>query len=161
MKTAHSAAASSHNDEMTKRDFELLADFRYRLRCFLRFSEEAARMLGTTSLQYRLMLHIKGFPGRQWATVGELAERLQAKHHGVVSLISRCEAAGWVRRRTSRSDRRRVEVTLTKEGGKRLADLVRLHRAELRSLQTEGFLDVGSRGSVSIAWRAICEQMLR
>lgn len=66
-------------------------------------------------MQYLLMLQIKGFPGREWATVGELAERLQAKHHGVASLISRCETAALVRRNISRIDRRRVEVQLTKK----------------------------------------------
>src|ERR1700686_3517131 len=109
---------------MSKDDLERLAQFRYRLRRYLRFSEEVTRRGGVTPLQYQLMLQIKGFPGREWATVGELAERLQAKHHGVVSLISRCEAAGWVRRTISSSDKRRVEVTLTSEGSKRLAELV-------------------------------------
>ncbi|MGE5669024.1 MAG: MarR family transcriptional regulator [Betaproteobacteria bacterium] len=118
-----------------KSDYERLAHFRYRLRCFLRFSEEVARKEGVTVLQYLLLLQIKGFPGRESATIGELAERLQAKHHGVVSLVSRCEAAGLVRRNASHEDRREVRVTLTKEGAKRLAKLVRLHRAELLSLQ--------------------------
>ena len=125
---------------MSKADFEELADFRYQLRRFLRFSEQATRMMGTTSLQYLLMLHIKGFPAREWATVGELAERLQAKHHGVVSLVSRCEAAGWVRRTISSSDKRRVGVTLMEEGSRRLAQLARLHHAELMSRQAAGFL---------------------
>jgi DNA-binding MarR family transcriptional regulator len=88
-------------------------------------------------LQYLLLLQIKGFPGREWATVGELAERLQAKHHGVVSLISRCEAAGLVRRSISRSDRRRVEVQLTREGDECLQQLATLHRAELLSSQSK------------------------
>lgn len=120
---------------MTKADFEKLAHFRYQLRRFLRFSEEVTHSAGITSLQYLLMLQIKGFPGREWATVGELAERLQAKHHGVVSLISRCEAAGLVNRAVSSSDRRRVEVTLTKTGERLLERLARLHRGELLSLQ--------------------------
>ncbi|MGH8604744.1 MAG: MarR family winged helix-turn-helix transcriptional regulator [Gammaproteobacteria bacterium] len=122
---------------MSKADFERLAHFRYQLRRFLRFSEEVTRKQGITSLQYLLMLQIKGFPGREWATVGELAERLQAKHHGVVSLISRCEAAGLVRRSISRSDKRRVEVKLTRKGDKYLEKLARLHRGELLSLQAE------------------------
>jgi DNA-binding MarR family transcriptional regulator len=83
------------------------------------------------------MLQIKGYPGREWATVGELAERLQAKHHGVVSLISRCEAAGLVRRDISSDDKRRVEVKLTGKGEKCLEQLANLHRAELRSLRDE------------------------
>jgi DNA-binding MarR family transcriptional regulator len=120
---------------MSKADFESLADFRYHLRRFLRFSEEVTRVHGVTSLQYLLMLQIRGFPGREWATVGELAERLQAKHHGVVSLISRSEAAGLVRRQVSRGDKRCVEIKLTRKGNERLEKLARLHRSELSSLQ--------------------------
>ncbi|HEY7945102.1 MAG: MarR family winged helix-turn-helix transcriptional regulator [Burkholderiales bacterium] len=122
---------------MSKADFETLARFRYQLRRYLRFSEEVTRRKGVTPLQYQLLLQIKGFPGRQWATVGELAERLQAKHHGVVSLVSRCEAAGLVRRSSGRSDRRRVEVRLTRKGDGCLRQLARLHRLELLSLQGE------------------------
>lgn len=122
---------------MTKSDYERLAHFRYQLRRFLRFSEEVTRKQGITALQYLLLLQIKGFPGREWATIGELAERLQAKHHGVVSLVSRCETAGLVKRNASRDDKRQVQVTLTKEGTQCLAKLARLHRAELRSVQAE------------------------
>jgi DNA-binding MarR family transcriptional regulator len=125
--------ASTQN--MSKADFEALARFRYQLRRFLRFSEELTRRTGITPLQYQLMLQIKGFPGREWATVVELAERLQAKHHGVVALISRCELAGLVARKESRSDMRRVEVELTKKGQRCVEKLARLHRAELLSLQ--------------------------
>ena len=122
---------------MSKADFETLARFRYQLRRYLRFSEEVSRRKGITPLQYQLLLQIKGFPGRQWATVGELAERLQAKHHGVVSLVSRCELAGLVRRTTGRHDRRRVEVRLTGKGDRCLRQLAQLHRLELLSLQGE------------------------
>ena len=121
--------------KMSKAEFEKLAHFRYQVRRYLRFSEEVSRRKGITSLQYLLMLQIKGFPGREWATVGELAERLQAKHHGVVSLISRCEAIGLVKRSISRSDKRRVEVKLTGKGQKYLEQLARLHRGELLSLK--------------------------
>ena len=120
---------------MAKADYEKLADFRYRLRRFLRFSEDATRKRGVTVLQYLLMLQIRGFPGRDWATVGELAERLQSKHHGVVSLVSRCEALGLVARKPSSIDKRRVEVSLTARGAARLETLARLHRAELASLK--------------------------
>ena len=122
-------------DDVSKAELETLAHFRYQLRRYLRFSEEVTRGKGITPLQYLLLLQIKGFPGRVWATVGELAERLQAKHHGVVALISRCEAAGLVRRSLSRTDRRRVEVQLTKKGDQCLKQLASLHRAELLSLR--------------------------
>jgi len=128
--------------KLSKADFEALAGFRYRLRRFLRFSEEVTRKSGITPLQYQLMLQVKGFPGREWATVAELAERLQAKHHGVVALISRCEAAGLVRRQGSRGDQRQVEVGLTPDGERCLARLAQLHRDELMSVQ-DGFVVPG------------------
>ena len=131
--------------KLSKIDYETLARFRYQLRRFLRFSEEVTQRNGVTPLQYLLMLQIKGFPGREWATVAELAERLQAKHHGVVSLVSRCEAAGWVQRMASQNDKRCVEVRLTSAGEACLHQLARLHRDELRSVKA-GFSVPGITG---------------
>lgn len=120
---------------MAKAEFEVLAHFRYQLRRFLRFSEKMTRGSGITPLHYLLMLQIKGYPGRDWATVAELAERLQAKHHGVVALVSRCEIAGLVTRNVSRRDKRCVEVELTAKGCECLEQLAHMHRLELLSLQ--------------------------
>lgn len=122
-------------DTLSKREFETLSHFRYQLRRFLRFSEEVTHRHGVTHLQYLLLLHLKGYQGRKWATVGELAERLQAHHHGVVSLVSRCEKLGLVYRAQGRADRRVVEVHLTPEGEKMVEKLARLHRDELLNLQ--------------------------
>lgn len=123
------------SSRLPKKQYEALSEFRYQLRRFLHFSETAAKAEGITPLQYLLMLHVRGFPGRDWATVGELAERLQLQHHGVVALLSRCEESGLVVRRKSEVDRRRVEVHLSRRGEKSLERLVGLHEAELRSLQ--------------------------
>ncbi|HMA11574.1 MAG TPA: MarR family winged helix-turn-helix transcriptional regulator [Steroidobacteraceae bacterium] len=120
---------------LSKKDFETLSHFRYQLRRFLRFSEEATHRRGITHLQYQLLLHVRGFPGREWATVSELAERLQAHHHGVVSLVSRCEKLGLVARRVGRCDRREVEVHLTPQGDAVLNELAGEHRDELLRLQ--------------------------
>jgi DNA-binding MarR family transcriptional regulator len=120
--------------DLHKTDFEQLSEFRYQMRRFERFSEQAAQGEGITPLQYLLLLHVKGYPGREWATIGELAERLQAQHHGVVALVSRCEAIELVERRVSERDRRQVEVHLLGAGEKLLARLAELHRAELKSL---------------------------
>jgi DNA-binding MarR family transcriptional regulator len=125
---------NSASRALAKTDFEQLSEFRYQMRRFERFSERAAQGEGITPLQYLLLLHIKGYPGREWATIGELAERLQAQHHGVVALVSRCEAIGLVERRQSELDRRQVEVHLMKAGEAVLLRLAALHRAELRSL---------------------------
>lgn len=111
-----------------------LSLFRYRLRSFLRFSEDAAREAGITVLQYQLMLHVCGFPQRDWATISELAERLQSHLHGVVALVSRCEELGLVRRRQSRRDRRQVEVHLLAKGRKCLEQLAFEHEASFADL---------------------------
>lgn len=119
----------------TKADLEALSEFRYQLRRFLRFSEEAAQAEGLTPQQYQLLLHVKGYPGRDWATVGELAERLQVQPHGALTLVARCEALGLVRRESGTTDRRQVLVHLSAEGEARLLRLAALHRRELRSLK--------------------------
>ncbi|WBY03944.1 MarR family transcriptional regulator [Ramlibacter tataouinensis] len=119
---------------VVKQDFEALAEFRYRLRQFLRFSEEVTLRHGVTPLQYQLLLQLKGYPGRSHASIAELAERLQSKHHGVVALVTRCEELGLVRRKPSEQDLRQVEVHLTAAGERSVANLARLHGDELRQL---------------------------
>ncbi|MBE0623081.1 MAG: MarR family transcriptional regulator [Burkholderiales bacterium] len=120
---------------LNKRDFETLADFRYQIRKFVRFSEQLALKHGIKPQQYQLLLQIRGYPGRDWATVGELAERLQSQHHGVVALISRCEKLGLVERHRSSEDKRRIEIRLLAKGNNLVNKIARLHRAELLSLQ--------------------------
>jgi DNA-binding MarR family transcriptional regulator len=128
------------NPDLTKQEFETLSEFRYRLRRFLRFSEQVTRKHGITPLQYLLLLHVKGFPGREWARIGELSERLQAQHHGVVALVSRCEKLGWVARRQNQTDRREVEVHLTAKGENMVTRIALLHRNERFNLQDGSLL---------------------
>ena len=125
---------ASPRGSIDKQHLEALSDFRFRLRSFLRFSEDAARAEGITVLQYQLMLHTQGFPDREWATVSEIAERLQAQPHGVVALVSRCEEAGLVRRKPSSIDRRQVEVHLLAAGRKKLERLAVLHEDQVAHL---------------------------
>ncbi len=125
---------------VTKRQYQVLAHFRYELRKFLRYSEGITRKHGLTPLQYQLMLQVKGYPGRDWATVSELAERLQAQHHGAVALITRCEKAGLVERATSEEDRRSVRVQLTVKGERALTRLAQLHRDELLAHRDRFFI---------------------
>jgi DNA-binding MarR family transcriptional regulator len=120
---------------LSKQQYEALSEFRYQLRRFLHFSEAAAKEEGITPLQYVLLLHIRGFPGKDWATISELAERLQMQHHGVVALVSRCEEGKLVERRKNDIDRRQVEVHLLPQGEMHLQRLAALHEAELKSLQ--------------------------
>ena len=132
--------SSKNKPRVTKKQYETLATFRYELRRYLRYSEEVTRKHGVTPLQYQLLLQIKGYPDREQATITELAERLQAKHHGVVALITRCESLGLVDRRVDEEDRRRVLVRLTDKGEKRQERLAELHRSELLSLQKRFFV---------------------
>jgi len=120
---------------LTQDELEQLADFRYRLRQFLRVSETMVHAHGCTAQQYQLLLQLLGYPGRRWASVAELAERLQSQHHGVVALVTRCEQAGWVQRRASRGDKRCVEIHLTPAGRTLGRQLARLHRDELGALR--------------------------
>ena len=116
---------------LTKANFEQLSEFRYQMRRFERFSEQAAQGEGITPLQYLLLLHIKGYPERDWATIGEIAERLQAQHHGVVALVSRCEALDLVRRKISETDRRKI-------GRENALKLLRLGSADTSSAAVSG-----------------------
>ena len=130
-----------------KEEFETLSNFRYQLRRFQHWSEQLTRSNGVTNLQYLLMLHVKGYAGREWATITELAERLQAQHHGVVALVSRCEKLGLVERRPGRSDGREVEIHLTRKGERAVDRLARLHRDEL--MRIEGALPVPGKDQLT------------
>jgi DNA-binding MarR family transcriptional regulator len=120
---------------LQKSDFEALSEFRYQLRRFVHFSEAAARREGLTPLQYMVLLHVRGFPGRDWATVGELADRMQMKHNATVALLTRCEALKLVQRRRSKTDGRVMEVHVLPAGERHLLHLAALHQSELRSLE--------------------------
>ena len=132
---------------LDKAGLERQSQFRYELRRFLRFGEDTARAAGVTAVQYHLMLHTQGFRDRDWASIGELAERLQTAPHGVVTLVTRCEEAGLVRRQPNDLDGRLVEVHLTAKGRRLVAMLAAQHQAKL-----------GELAAVSAAARAIAER---
>nr|WP_205629678.1 MarR family winged helix-turn-helix transcriptional regulator [Jiangella muralis] len=119
---------------LTKDDYEALARFRFGIRQYLRFSEVTVRSHGLTPQQYQLLLALKGFPGREWATIAELAERLQLRHHSVVELVNRARDQGLVQRAVHPADARAVRVQLTPDGQGALARLGALHRDELRRM---------------------------
>jgi DNA-binding MarR family transcriptional regulator len=112
-----------------------LATFRYLLRKFVRFSESAARKAHVTPQQHQLMLGIAGFTGSGTATVSELAEFLQERHHSVVGLIDRAVLGGLVRRETDPSDRRVVVISLTARGRSILKRLSLQHSEEVDRLR--------------------------
>lgn len=131
---------------MTKKDYETLAAFRYQLRKFFNFSERAAESHGLASQQYLALLSIEGFPGRDFVTVGELADRLQIVHHSAVGLVNRLQNKGWVKRVPDEGDRRKILVKLTRSGLIKLEKLAAIHHQEL---QTVGPLLVGLLGEVT------------
>lgn len=125
------------NTPLSKAQYEKLAEFRHTLRRFLRFSEEEAHRHGITPQQHQALLSIKGFPGRDRVTIGELAERLQLLHHSVVGLVDRLVSEGLVVRSPSAQDRREVFVELTSHGEKVLEKLSTLHKAQLERMAPE------------------------
>src|ERR1700680_3856144 len=118
---------------MTSAEFRALAEFRYQIRVFLNGSEETARNAGLEPQQYLLLLALRGLPLGREASIRELAERMQLRHHSVVELLDRLERRLLLRRERSRSDRRQVVVHLTPRGEKILTRLARQRIAELRT----------------------------
>jgi DNA-binding MarR family transcriptional regulator len=129
--------------QLIKSEYETLAAFRYALRRFIRFSEEAAQAAGITAQQYQALLAIKGFPSRDKVTVGELAERLQLRHHSAVGLIDRLVARKLAAREPSAEDRRQVLVQLTRRGEEVLEKLASVHREQLKRIGPEISLLLG------------------
>lgn len=121
---------------LTKHDFEALAAFRFAIRRYLRFSEDTVRAHDISPRQYQLMLALAGFSGREWATVTELAERLQLKHHSVVELVNRAQQQDLVARAANPDDARVVRVVLTTAGERALGLLSALHLDELERMSS-------------------------
>lgn len=128
---------SASSPRLAKSHYELLAALRHALRRFQRFSREAAREAGLTPQQHQALLAIKGFPGRDFVSIGELAERLQSRHHSAVGLVDRLVQRQLVRRTPSATDRRRQEVSLTALGERLIGRLSAAHLRELRQLSPE------------------------
>lgn len=124
----------SHRN-LSKADYEALAAWRYELRQFLHFSEEAAATEKLSPQQHQALLAIKGFPGRDSVTIGELADKLQIRHHSAVGLVDRLVLEKVVTRKPASDDRRKVLVRLTKRGEAVLSRLSFAHRQELRRLE--------------------------
>jgi DNA-binding MarR family transcriptional regulator len=114
-------------------DYRALADFRYQIRRYLNFSEQASRGAGLEPQQYLLLLTVRGLPDGAEATIRTLAGRLLIRHHSAVELVDRLEKRGMVRRAQSKTDRRQVLVRLTPRGEQVMEKLARQRLAELRS----------------------------
>ena len=122
---------------MTKKtnspDFKAMAELRYQIRRFLRFSENAAREAGVEPQQHQLLLAVRGLPDDLKPTIGALAERMQLQHHSTVELVDRLVDRGFLCRLRATDDRRKVLVKLTHDGEEFLKKLSLHHLEELQS----------------------------
>lgn len=123
----------STKQSLDQSDYQRLAEFRYQLRGFLKFSERAASKMGLHPQQHQALLAIKGTPGEH-VTIGILAERLGIRHNSAVELIDRLIVSGLVERRHNPKDHREVLIDLTKRAERILTSLSLAHRDELRKL---------------------------
>jgi DNA-binding MarR family transcriptional regulator len=119
---------------LTDADYERLLALRDELRRFLHWSEEQAAGADLTPARHQLLLAVRGHRGDP--TIGELAAHLLIRHHSVVELVDRAQAAGLVERLVDPDDHRVVRVRLTAEGEHRLAGLAAAHLAEIDRLIT-------------------------
>lgn len=119
---------------LTKAEYEMLAAFRYTLRRFLAFSEQAAAGVGLTQQQYQALLAVRAHGARELLTITELAEQLLIKHHSAVGMVNRLEELGMLRRERSALDGRKVGLRLTPGGARVFEKLANVHRGELRRI---------------------------
>ena len=117
----------------TQPNFKAMAELRYQIRRFLRFSENAARQAGIEPQQHQLLLAVRGLPDVLKPTIGVLAERMQLQHHSTVELIDRLVERGFLFRLRSTDDKRQVLVKLTHDGEEFLKRLSLHHLQELQS----------------------------
>jgi len=129
---AQGALSEAPNGDISAAGYRQLAEFRYRIRQFLHFSEQAARSRGIEPQQHQLLLAIKGLPEGTRPTVTALSQKLCLRHHSTVELIDRLVDHGAVVRRHNDQDRREVLIEVTPHGEELLHQLSLLHWQELR-----------------------------
>jgi DNA-binding MarR family transcriptional regulator len=119
--------------KLTLADYQAMAEFRFQIRKFLHFSEQAVQGAGLERGQYQLMLAIKGMPDGLRPRIRDIANRMHIQHHSAVELINRLEAGAYVRRERTAEDKREVLLALTPKGERVLEELALHHHEELRS----------------------------
>ena len=118
-----------------KQSYVALADFRYALRRFFAFSEQAAGEAGLSPQQYQALLAIKGAPDDAEIGIQDLAARLMIRHHSAVELVNRLEKNGFVARAKSEADARRVLVRTTAKAERVMDGLAAAHLRELKGIR--------------------------
>jgi DNA-binding MarR family transcriptional regulator len=115
-------------------EYDMLAAFRYALRQFLSFSEDAAARMGLTPQQYQALLAVRAHTSGPSMTIADLAAQMLVRHHTAVGMVDRLEEHGLVRREARTDDRRKVGVRLTPRGQRVFDRLAAVHRNELRRI---------------------------
>ena len=132
---AHGAETAA--PRVAPQDYKRLAQLRGGLRRYLAWAEERAREHNLTPAQYQLALAVCTHADPKGPTLSDLADTLLLRHHSVVGLVDRAEAAGLVQRERDDQLGSRVHVTLTPRGGELLATVSDLHLRELAELAPE------------------------
>ncbi len=122
---------------LSERDYQTLAAFRKRLRQFVAFSEAAARNVSLTPNQHQLLLAIRGHPGPGKPSISDAADALCLQLHSTTELVGRAVDERLVDRQRDPTDARRVLLSLTDGGERKLAALSNLHRHELQRFHAE------------------------
>ena len=117
--------------KITQSDYRLLSAFRYEVRKFIAFSEQAARAVGVEPQQHQLLLALRGLPEGLRPTIGAVAERLCVQHNTAVALVDKLEERGFLRRERGSEDKREVLLRLTPDGEALLGRLSSVHREQL------------------------------
>jgi DNA-binding MarR family transcriptional regulator len=129
---------------VSESDLRALAAFRYELRCFTAFSEQAAREQGIEPQQHQLLLALGGLPPTEHPNIRTLATRLCVQHHSAVALVDKLEQRSLVRRERSSKDKREVLVRLTAAGAELLERLSLRHRDHLQRVGPQMLSALGS-----------------
>ena len=132
---------------LTDTDYARLLEFRTELRRFVRWSEEQALAQGLTTGQHQLLLAVRGHPGPQAPTIGDVAESLLLRHHSATGLVDRTVNAGYLRRLPDEDDHRVVRLEITAAGATKLQRLSRRHLEELERLRGQTFGEIAVRGA--------------
>jgi DNA-binding MarR family transcriptional regulator len=122
---------------LSKKDFDLLSDFRYELNRFLRRSEQAIDRAGLTAQQAMLLLHLKAGYGTYPASVAAIADKLQLARKLTERLVKGCEACGLVGAVGADRDMPTGCVYLTRKGAATVEALAAIELELLRPSSIE------------------------
>jgi len=117
-------------NHVDRRLLQALAEFRYQLRGFLRFSKQAAYQVDLHPQQHQLLLQVAGAPEGALASIAYAAGRLGLRHNSVVELENRSVTEGLFIRTPDPQDRRRVLLEITLKGWRILKNLPQNHARE-------------------------------